>query len=45
MAEQEDPKEKPVRFDFPTGASTDVIANALTEARKRIMAKQYPKKD
>lgn len=49
MAEQEVPKEKPIRFDFPTGASADIIAKALTEARKRIMAehaaKQQPKKD
>lgn len=49
MAEKEPSKEKPVRFDFPTGASADSIAKALTEVRKRIMAeyaaKQQPKKD
>lgn len=49
MAEKEPPKEKPVRFDFPAGASADAIAKALSEARKRVMAeyaaKQQPKKD
>jgi hypothetical protein len=52
MADESDKKakeEKPVRFDFPTGASADAIAKALTEARQRIMAehaaRQQPKKD
>jgi hypothetical protein len=49
MAENEPPKEKPVRFYLPAGASADAIAKALTEARKRIMAehaaKQRPRQD
>jgi len=48
----EDKNEKPVRFDFPAGASADLIAKALNDARKRLMAEyaakqkeQEPKKD
>ena len=51
MPEGNDQKEKPVRFDFPAGASAEAIEKALTEARKRIMAEyaakqaQQPKND
>lgn len=52
MADESDKKAeeaKPVRFDFPTGASAETIAKALNEARERIMAeraaKRQPKKD
>ena len=46
MADENDEKakqEKPVRFDFPAGASADAIAEALNEARNRIMAEHAAK--
>ncbi len=41
MTAEQDPseeKKKPVRFDFPTGASADMIAKALNQAREKILA-------
>jgi hypothetical protein len=43
VAEEQEKKEKPVRFDFPAGAAADEIAKALTEARKRLMAEYAAK--
>jgi hypothetical protein len=43
VAEDQDKKVKPVRFDFPAGAAADEIAKALTEARKRLMAEYAAK--
>jgi hypothetical protein len=38
MPDEQPPSEKPVRFDFPVGASADAIAKALNAARARVMA-------
>jgi hypothetical protein len=43
MPDEQQPKEKPVRFDFPVGASADAIAKALNAARERIMAEKRAK--
>ena len=43
MPDEQQPKEKPVRFDFPVGASADAIAKALNKARERIMAERRAK--
>jgi hypothetical protein len=40
----EDKNEKPVRFDFPVGAAAEEIADALNQARKRLMAEHAAKK-
>jgi hypothetical protein len=43
MTAGQDPGEeekKPIRFDFPTGASADMIAKALNEAREKILAEK-----
>jgi hypothetical protein len=43
MIVEQDPseeKKKPIRFDFPTGASADMIAKALNEAREKILAEK-----
>jgi len=43
MPDEQPPSEKPVRFDFPVGASADAIAKALNAARERIMAEKRAK--
>jgi hypothetical protein len=43
MSDEQPPKEKPVRFDFPVGASADAIAKALNAARARVMAERRAK--
>jgi hypothetical protein len=43
MSDTPEPSEKPVRFDFPVGASADAIAKALNAARERIMAERRAK--
>jgi hypothetical protein len=47
MTAEQDPseeKKRPIRFDFPAGASADMIAKALNEARDRIRAEREAKK-
>ena len=44
MPEEENQKEKPVRFDFPAGAAAEEIADALNRARERLMAEHAAKK-
>jgi hypothetical protein len=40
MPDEQPPKEKPVRFDFPAGTSAEKIAKALNEARERVRAER-----
>lgn len=44
MPDEQPPKKDVVRFDFPRGASAEKIAQALNEARERLMAEWKVKK-
>jgi hypothetical protein len=43
MPDEQRPKEKLVRFDFPPGESAEVIAKAINEMRERIRAERMAK--
>jgi hypothetical protein len=40
MPDEQQPKEKLVRFDFPAGESAEAIAKAINEMRERIRAEK-----
>jgi hypothetical protein len=43
MPDEQQPKEKLIRFDFPAGASAEAIAKAINEMRERIRAERQAK--
>lgn len=43
MPDEQQPKEKLVRFDFPAGESAEAIAKAINEMRERIRAERKAK--
>jgi hypothetical protein len=43
MPDEQQPKEKLVRFDFPAGESAEAIAKAINEMRERIRAERMAK--
>jgi hypothetical protein len=43
MPDEQQPKEKLIRFDFPAGESAEAIAKAINEMRERIRAERKAK--
>jgi hypothetical protein len=43
MPDEQQPKEKLIRFDFPAGESAEAIAEAINEMRERIRAERKAK--